>query len=260
MKTRSSSSALLGAVAVALVLAGVATASEDGAQAPVLVAEASSQRQETTGDDSAQQRAARQEAADSTEVAVVYRPPRRGAPRANVGAGGVRGARALSQPLVLAPDHVGLTTNAAPSLFWYIDGPPDGALSVMFTLNQENRIEPLVEAKLAAPEGAGIQRIRLADHGIELAPNVDYEWSIALVDEDERQPQVAVSVGYLRRVARPAELSGAQPDAAAYARTGLWYDALAALGDAIAQHPGDAKLRAQRSSLLRQAQLEAAVE
>lgn len=266
MKTRSRPNVLAAVAAVAaLLLAAVAAASGDESETPVQVAEASSHRSVEAGNDSSRKRGVQEEATEAAEVAVVYRPPRRGAPRTNVGAGGVRGARALPQLLALAPDHVGLTTRATPSLFWYVDALPEGGLAeggldVVFTLNREDRIEPLVEATLAPPGAPGIQRVRLADHGVKLAPDVDYEWSIALVGQDEPRPQLVVSVGYLRRVERPADLPGAAPDAAAYARAGLWYDALTALGDAIERHPGDATLRSQRSSLLSQARLEPAAD
>jgi hypothetical protein len=252
--------AILGAAVTALALAGAAAASEGDSPKPVQVAEASRQPSQDASDDSARSRGAAEHTTGAPDATVVYQPPRRGAPRAHVGAGGVRGSRAVPQPLALAPDHVGLTTSATPALYWQIDAAPGEGLAVVFTLNEEDRIEPLIEAKLATPERAGIHSVRPADYGVTLAPDVDYEWSIALVDEDGSQPQVAVSVGYLRRVARPAGLSGTPPDAAAFARAGLWYDALDALEDAITRHPGDARLREQRSSLLRQAKLEPAIE
>jgi hypothetical protein len=260
MVTRSSSSILFAATAAVLALAGAAVASNEESEGSALVAEATSQPADDAAEDSADSGTSQEESTEATDVVVVYQPPRRGAPRVNVGAGGVRGAFAPPRPLVLAPDHVGLTTSATPSLFWHIDGAPGDDLSVVFTLNDDTSIEPRVEVKLETPEAAGIQRVRLDALDVKLAPDIDYEWSIALVGDDELQPQLAVSVGYVRRVAPPAELSGAKPDAAAYARASLWYDALAALADAIEKSPGDTKLREQRSSLLRQAKLEAAVE
>jgi hypothetical protein len=201
-------------------------------------------------------RSAGQHAAGSQEV-IVYKPPRRGAPRVNVGAGGVRGSQAVPQPLVLAPDHVGDTSSAAPSLFYHIDGVPGADVDVIFTLIDDTSDAPLVEVKLPRPERPGIHRVRLSRYGVELRPDVEYEWSIALVRADSSQQQLAVSVGYLRRVggAAPAGRSGA-----AFAEAGIWYDALAALSDAVAARPDDSDARAQRDSLLRQASLEAAVK
>lgn len=196
----------------------------------------------------------------AADVAVVYRPPRRGAPSINVGAGGVRGAFAQARPLALAPDHVGLTVHASPSFFWHIDTPPSGDLDVVFTLIDEDGIKPLVERKIPSPKSVGIQRVRLDRFGVELRPGVLYEWSVALVSDDAMRPQVAVSTGYIRRVTPESVQLGSSRDAAAYAQAGLWYDALDAFGDAIDARPGDTNVRWMRNSLLRQAKLEAAVE
>jgi len=191
--------------------------------------------------------------------AVVYRPPRLGAPRARVG-GGVRGARALPTPLALAPDHVGLTARAAPSLFWHLDGVASErrGLSLVLTLIEAEGVEPLLEVPLRPPPAAGIQRVRLADHGVGLRPDVEYEWSVSMARGAEPRVQDLVSTGYLMRVDEPRLAEPADP--ARYADLGLWYDALEGLSDAIDARPGDAGLRAARNALLRQAGLEAAVE
>jgi hypothetical protein len=105
-----------------------------------------------------------------------------------------------------------------------------------------------------------IQRLRLGPHGIQLEPGVVYPWSVALIGDDGYQPDVRVSVGYIRRVAQGEGLAGARVDGAAYARAGLWYDAVASIGDAIDESPSDARLREQRNALLRQGQLAAAIE
>jgi hypothetical protein len=160
----------------------------------------------------------------------------------------------------LAPDHVGLTVHAYPSLFWYIDTSPSPGLEVVFTLMEEDGIEPLVERKLASPKRAGIQRVRLDRFGVKLRPGVLYEWSIALVSNDAMQPQVAVTAGFIRRVTSESTQLGASRNGAAYAQAGLWYDALGAFGDAIAADPNKRELRSMRNSLLSQAKLETAVE
>ena len=187
---------------------------------------------------------------------VVYRPPRRGSPRGRV-AGGVRGGTALPEPLALAPDHVGLTMRATPSLFWHLDGTPPETARIVFTLIEADGVEPIVERELPLPDGAGIQRVRLADLGVALTPEVDYAWSVSLVTADDHSTD-AVSEGSLHLVAGDA-LAGRPPSARAFAEQGLWYDALEALSDAIDAAPADTSLGAQRDSLLRQAGLEAAL-
>jgi hypothetical protein len=191
---------------------------------------------------------------------VVYTPPTPGEPRARVGAGGVRGSSALSTPLALAPNHVGLTATASPSLFWHIDTLPGREVDTIFTLSKDEMAAPLAEITLDHPSSAGIQRLRLLDFGVRLETDVEYTWSIALVPDAEQRSNDLVSLGFIRRVVRPDELATGTPDGAAFAEAGLWYDALEALSDAAEADPDEGDFRRLRSSLLHQAQLDAAVE
>ena len=192
---------------------------------------------------------------------VLYQPPRRGAPaRDRVGAGITRGATARPTPLALAPDHVGLTVSASPSLFWHIDAPPGEGVALIFSITDDTSVTPLAEVGLDAPSGAGIQRLRLADHGIELAPETEYMWSIALVADADNRSEDVVSTGFIRRVARPEALVTGSRDGVDFAQAGIWYDALEALSDDVDDQPDDRKARFLRSALLRQVKLDAAVE
>jgi hypothetical protein len=192
-------------------------------------------------------------------VEVGYVPPRRGSPidRANPT---IRGGSALPTPLVLAPDHVGLTLHASPSLFWHINALPGTDHRLLFTLVVNDSAEQVTEFEIARSTRPGIQRLRLAPHGIELEPDIVYQWSIALIKDDGYRPDVRVSMGYIRRVTQSKEVAGARSDGATYARAGLWYDALAAFSDAIDASPGEARLHEQRNALLHQGTLAGAVE
>jgi hypothetical protein len=193
---------------------------------------------------------------DGRDQAIVYQPPRRGA-AVRRGAGGVRGgSKALPTPLALAPDHVALTAKQAPSLFWHIDGEPPASARVFFSISGPMEPKPLAEAELPRPEKAGIQRLRLEPLGIELEPDVEYEWFISLVPDVEQREEDITSGGVIRRV-RDTGIESRNPSAILYAAHGFWYDALESVSDAIAASPQDASLRAQRNSLLKQADLEA---
>jgi hypothetical protein len=185
---------------------------------------------------------------------VVYKPPRRGSPRARVG-GGTRARRALPQPLVLAPSPA-LTERASPSLFWHLDGDPGGSVQVEFTLIELDGIEPLVEKTLPQPSGAGIRRIRLSELGVELAPEREYEWFISLVPSPDNKSKDIVSGASIIRVAGAIPSAPRSPQD--YAERGLWYDALESLMDALDEQPGSQAIAAERDSLLRQGGLGAA--
>jgi len=192
---------------------------------------------------------------------LLYQPPLRGAPaRDRVGAGITRGATAQATPLALAPEHVGLTVSASPSLFWHIDALPGKGVALIFTITGDMSITPLAEVRLDAPSGMGIQRLRLADHDIQLAPEVEYMWSIALVTDADNPSGNVVSTGFIRRVARPDTLAAESRNGVDFAQAGIWYDALEALSDDIDDRPDDRKARFLRSALLRQVKLDAAVE
>jgi hypothetical protein len=193
----------------------------------------------------------------SLQEPIVYKPPRRGSPR-NKMAGATRGAPALPQPLVLAPGHVAHTLRASPVLYWHIDGLLPETARVVFTLTRDDAIDPVHEIVLPHPGRPGIQRVRLADHGVVLARGIDYAWSISLMPDANQHDDDVVSTGYVRRVGGEA-LAGRAASASEYAEAGLWYDALASLSDAI-DAGGDPELREARNSLLRQAHLDAAVD
>ena len=160
----------------------------------------------------------------------VYVPPLRGKPRGRVG-GGVRGVRDAAPVFyTLVPDHTGQTVSAQPTLFWYLGGELLGAPSFVFTLIDDDHIDPLVEAELPKPTHAGIQRIDLSRHGVHLESGTEYEWSVALVADAARRSNDVVAAGWIDRVEPPAAL-GASPDSRGFAAQGLWYDALAAAAD-----------------------------
>lgn len=204
----------------------------------------------------AQAKLERGQPAERSDETPVYRPPRRGSPRTRVG-GGIRTGRALPELQVLTPDHLAETVNLDPSLFWHIDSVPAQSAKLVFTLIDDVGIDPLVEVVLPTPDAAGIQRIRLADHAVQLDSQKEYEWSVSLVTDPDDRTRDVVSTGFIRRVAAPAE---PVTSTAAYAELGLWYDALETISDAIEASPNDGALRDQRAALLRQAGLESAVE
>jgi len=195
---------------------------------------------------------------------VVYKPPARGRPARTVG-GATRGTSDKMPVLfVVTPDHVGLTTSAQPSLFWYIDQVPDASIRIEFTLLDEESIAPLVEKFLVTPKRAGVHRIRLADYGAQLVTHTEYEWSVALVLDSNDRSKDIVATGWIDRVEPSEQLvsrlatEGRERAVVVYASEGLWYDAFSTLSDQIDRNPADEQPRQQRAALLRQVGLEEA--
>jgi hypothetical protein len=178
----------------------------------------------------------------------VYQPPKVGKPARTIGGGSRGPGDGYPELYVLVPDHVGQTSATQPSLFWYVDEVPKTMVRVVFTLHDEDGLDPLVEAALAPIQRAGIHRIRLSDYEVKLEPGIEYEWSVTLVlDESARAKDVTAS-GWIDRV----EASTTDRTVSSLASQGLWYDALGALDEQIEAKPDDKGLVEIRSALLRQ--------
>ncbi len=192
----------------------------------------------------------------------IYKPPLRGAPAGRVG-GGTRGAgeRESFSLLVLAPDHVGYTTDTQPCLYWFISRTT--SYPVELTITEKRGVTPLVQKVIKTPENPGIQAVCLADLGVKLRKNVQYNWFVSLLTDAERSRDILAG-GILENIDPPATVAGklATADSSAlpmvYAEEGLWYDALEALSRSIALSPNNVELRRQRAFLLDQVGLSAA--
>jgi hypothetical protein len=109
-----------------------------------------------------------------------------------------------------------------------------------------------------------MQRVRLADYNIRLAPGVLYKWSVALVIDAAQRSYDVMNAGTIERVELPNQLRGQlahankMTAASVYATEGLWYDTIAALSELIDTRPQDATLRQQRAAVLEQEGLTAA--
>ena len=196
---------------------------------------------------------------------LVYVPPQA---FADAGPGrfaqGRRSATSAPTPLALAPDHVGLTVRASPTLHWFLPARADHRIE--FVLAAPDAIDPVFMSTLDAPVEPGFHAVPLGDHGVTLEPGVTYRWFVALVlDEDQRYRDV-IGGGAIARI-RPsptlqAEIEKAGPGAAGhtYAANGLWYDALDFVSQGILERVGDPSLRLRRAELLEQAGLQTAAD
>jgi hypothetical protein len=195
---------------------------------------------------------------------VKFRPATKGAASVRV-TGGSRGTGEASTTLdVLAPDEIGITTQEQPSLFWYQSKPANAKFEL--TLLQDNMQKPIVQVEINRAANAGIQRLKLSDHGAKLAVGVEYQWVIALVTDPDNRSKDLVASGVIKRIEPAADLKGKIASAApaslpgVYAEAGIWYDALSLLSDQIEVRPEDHALRETRADLLRQVGLNAAAK
>jgi len=165
---------------------------------------------------------------------------------------------------VLVPDHVGITLQSQPHLYWFISRKTTHPIEV--TITEKDTVKPVLEARLKPLEKAGFQCIRLADHAVQLRRNVPYKWFVAVVTDPDRRSRDILSGGMIEVVSPSSDLSARlnqTPKAKqpfVLADEGIWYDALAGVSDRIDASPKDLSLRKQRAALLNQVGLNEAAE
>lgn len=199
-----------------------------------------------------------------TTVVPRYIPPMRGAPvGARLVSGGARGGDLVSL-VPLAPDHVGWTISDQPTLYCYLSKAVRTRLEL--TLIAAKEVYPLAEIRLEPPNKPGLQRMRLAEFGITLKPNVEYEWKVSLIQNSAQRSNDILAGGIIRYV-RPSLKLQLKLDSDnkrrltfVYAEEGLWYDAITSVSNLIDATPGDATLHKQRAALLQQVGLQALAE
>lgn len=182
----------------------------------------------------------------------------RGGARATAGAGTrtLSGSQ-IAVEVLAPPDHIALTTKRQPILYWFVSEATDQRID--FTLNDEESIEPLLEVTLPGPVEAGIHALDLSEHGIQLAGDETYTWFVTLVEDEQRRSGDRIAQGLIEWTPVSDELErsleGAKWSYAPYALSGIWYDAVHELLQALEKEPTNKRLRLQRSALLEQAEL-----
>lgn len=195
---------------------------------------------------------------------VKFQRPNVGLPAVRL-TGGSRGQGEEAVTLdVLTPPEVGMTTQEQPSLFWYQSKPSNAKFEL--TLLQDKQAQPLMRVQMNQASKAGIQRVRLAEHGAKLKPGVEYQWVVALITDPDNRSTDLVASGAIKRIEPSVELQAKvqKADRAAlpevYGEAGIWYDALSTLSDQIEANPSNEDLRAVRRDLLQQVGLKAAAK
>ena len=181
---------------------------------------------------------------------------------------GSRGSRGLCNTVdegfslqVLVPG-AGFTTVRQPNLYWSISSPLSADL--VFTLipvmapGSFDYPEALIDKTITHSVKAGIHSLSLADYGVSLEEDREYEWSVSIVC-DPKNPSLNLSaIGRIKRIKPSTDLTArvkaAKPEqlVTVYANNGIWYDALDTLSQLIAQNGNNENLRKIQVNLLKQ--------
>ncbi len=154
--------------------------------------------------------------------------------------GGRRGACGSSalalMPLV--PGQQGaLTASAHPSLWVYV--PAGMGSTARFRLTDATEAD-LDEQTIALPQEGGLVQVKLRDKGQGLTAGKAYQWYVSVTCEtaNGEEPRNTFASGWIQRVEASSAVAEATaaPDrltaAAAYARAGIWYDAVSSVIEA----------------------------
>ena len=160
----------------------------------------------------------------------------------------------------LVPDHLGLTINDQPTLYWYLSEPVQ--YPIVFTVNDETQVKPIIETTLSLIRPtAGIHGMPLQNLNVKLELDKEYQWFVNLTVDQENPSKDVIAGGRIQRI-MPREdllqrLRKADPDqlTAIYSEEGLWYDALATISDLIQSRPSANEYRKGRNLLLEQVDL-----
>ena len=168
--------------------------------------------------------------------------------------GGTRNQDAnLPTLTALAPKEVARTISESPVFYWFSNG--SDRVRFVFTLTLPKADQPLLETVVTGMKSAGVYGLELAAAGIKLELDRDYEWSVSTTVSGESSSKDIVSQGRVRRVAATPALTRGLAGAAAnsrheiFARSGMFYDAAAALLPLVEARPDDGKLRADLDQL-----------
>ncbi len=190
--------------------------------------------------------------------APVYKPPKGiGKPGGRVG-GGTRGDESIAL-FALVPDHLGLTINPQPTLYWYLSKPAPYPL--IFTLNEDTRTKPILETIFGGSPKAGIYSVPLKAFDITLEMDIEYQWFVSLTVDPNSQSKDLVAGGMIKRIVPGEELRKKLKDArpeqltTIYSEEGLWYDALSSISNLCETSPKDNHYCAGRKDLLEQIDL-----
>jgi hypothetical protein len=150
----------------------------------------------------------------------------------------------------VAPDSVGLTLQKSPVLYYFISEAT--TLPILFTLRKSRATRGVVEVSLPSPDRAGFWPVRLKDYGIILEAGVEYRWFVTVIQKQEE----VVAGGVVECC--PDDLLYDSPKDCKSTDTvlhhtsyGIWYDAIACLGEVIEAEPNNEKLRRLWERLLR---------
>lgn len=154
----------------------------------------------------------------------------------------------------LVPNHVGLTAKKYPSLCWMLPKRPPTAERITFTLRDDQSVKSILEAELLPSSILNAKQrtchcVNLKEYDVQLEPNVQYKWFIAIIQSSESLSGDILAGGMIERCEFQDcmvfyESWGCnENEVISLARSGLWYDSISCICDLLKANPDNEKLR-----------------
>lgn len=202
------------------------------------------------------------ETISKNSTADAYQPPSGiGRPNAEgVDQGGTRGNK--NSPLLLTPkDYFGVTVSPYPTFLVYIPaniGENEGDVKYVEFVLADSKGEEIYKSdfqialsdkivSISLPERSGLAALKVGE---------DYQWSFSIYDDASRLNEDSKAKGSIRRVELKPELANQLKNVSAlakvkiYARSGIWYDAVATMAQLYRDNPADRTIKAEWEALL----------
>jgi hypothetical protein len=178
------------------------------------------------------------------DLVAVSAPPV-GAPHERI-ASGARSEDA-PRPILFASSETGCTILDHPTFYWYLTKSTDCDVE-MDLVRMEGGVRTSVFKKVwEAVKQAGVYSFDVSEaDGKPLQLNLEYQVTVTIMLS---KTQNSASSGFVMRVTAPPGTTP-ESDTAAFAKAGIWFDAIAAVSRKIEMNPADEPARRQRRGLL----------
>lgn len=149
---------------------------------------------------------------------------------------------------VVPNSNMGLTTQANPTLFFYV---PQTSATLELVLHDQNKEYKQI---YKSSQKAGIVSIAFNQASLEVGKQ--YRWSFSIVcNPKERSKDKFVEGAILRvqtepKLASKLATASLQERANLYAEAGIWQDSLASLAKSLSSNPNNGELKAEWEALL----------
>ncbi|MBH8571886.1 DUF928 domain-containing protein [Nostocaceae cyanobacterium CENA369] len=149
----------------------------------------------------------------------------------------------------------GLTTQANPTLWFYVPYANNSAYKTKFVL-QDQQNNPIYQKAIALPERPGVIGISLPTNAPQLAVDKQYRWFLN-ISCNQKQPSPPIYVeGVIKRVnlkqaiTKQFKTATLLEQSTIYAQNGIWHDALTTLAQLRQKNPQDKALEVEWKNLL----------